>query len=89
MKSLKLNLSSENLIVNKMFPSMAMCKCMKDMFCKCCMFVMACCCCIMNKMDMACKMINENLRWINYRATVLFMKYFVGNFMESTVVFYA
>lgn len=89
MKLLKMNLSNENLIVNnnKMFPSMIMNKFMNTIFCVCCMFVMACCCCVISIVDMMCKMVNEKLKYVKYKTTVLFMKYFMRNFMDITVVF--
>jgi len=90
MKSLKLNLSNQNLIVNnKVFPSIIMNKCMNVMCCcTCCMIVMVCCCCcVINTKDMVCKIVSENLKWIKYKTTALFMKYFMRNFMGSTVVF--
>ncbi|WP_010233615.1 hypothetical protein [Clostridium arbusti] len=92
MKLLKVNLLNKNLIINELFPSIAMDKCINTMCLVCCKIMSClccCCCCMVNKMSMLCsclcKMMNKNNEYVKYRTTGLFMKYFVN----TAVVFCA
>jgi hypothetical protein len=91
MKLLKVNLLNKNLIINEIFSYIATGKCMNAVCFVCCklMSCLCCCCCMVNKMGMACsclcKMMNKNYKYVKYRTTELFMKYFIN----TAVVFCA
>lgn len=90
MKSLKVNLLNKNIINDEVSPCIIVGKSMKTMdFLYCILMSCLCCCCcyMVNTMDILCsclcKMVNKNCKYVKYRTTGLFMKYFIN----TSVVF--